>query len=304
MLEKEPLTQNTEPVSGDLYVIGTPIGNLDDLSPRAQAILAKVSLIACEDTRHSGQLLKKLSIKNNLISFHKHNTQSRIPKLLKYLENGQSLGLISDAGLPGISDPGEELISATKNAGYKVICIPGPCAATTALVSSGLPASKFCFEGFLPIKTKARKKALSSISKEKRTTVIYESPHRLIRLLEELYEFCGENRPVQVARELTKKHEQQVGKTIKEVLRHFQENKPRGECTIILGGFTLDENEESPPKTEELLNRMNLLIREGFTSSLAAKELAKETGLSKRYLYSLIHKKENIDTHTDKEQAK
>ena len=145
---------------------------------------------------------------------------------------------------------------------------------------------------------------MSSIAKEKRTTVIYESPHRLIRLLEELYEFCGENRPIQISRELTKKHEEQIGKTIKEALKHFQENKPRGEFTIILGGLPPVTGKKTEPKAEELLNKMVLLIRNGYSKNLAAKELAKETCLPKRYLYSLLNKTETIDSHIHNEQAK
>nr|WP_081934347.1 MULTISPECIES: 16S rRNA (cytidine(1402)-2'-O)-methyltransferase [Prochlorococcus] len=295
--------EKTEPIAKSLYVIGTPIGNLGDLSPRAQAILQKVSLIACEDTRYSGQLLKKLSIKNNLISFHKHNTKSRIPKLLGFLEEGSSIGLISDAGLPGISDPGEELVNAAKIEGYKVFCIPGPCAATTALASSGLPSNRFCFEGFLPLKRKDREKALLSITSEERTTVIYESPHRLLRLLQELLELCGSERPLQVARELTKKHEEQIGSNIGDVLKHFQQIKPKGEFTIILGGLTPKTDDKKAVDNSQLLKRMNSLIKKGASASYAAKEVSKETGLPKKFLYTILHEMPNTSSDLDNMQS-
>ncbi len=280
-----------------LYVIGTPIGNLADLSSRAKSILSTVSIIACEDTRHSGMLLKRLKIKNDLLSFHQHNTQQRIPLILKALQNGKSIGLISDAGLPGISDPGEELIKAAKNASIEVICVPGPCAATTALVTRGLPSNKFCFEGFLPTKSKERDEALLSISNEKRTTVIYESPHKLLKLLKELSEVCGNDRNIQVARELTKRYEEHIGDTIGEVIKHFEENKPRGEFTIVLGGCPKKASEYQIKNIPILINKLHSLIQDGTSTSSAVKEISKQSGVSKRLLYSLIHKNSQKGSH-------
>ena len=286
--EKNEIFNNRpEPESGVLYLVGTPIGNLADISPRAKSLLNKVSFIACEDTRHSNYLLKSLGIKASLISFHKHNAKSKLGKILKLLSENESIALITDAGLPGISDPGEELVAATKKANHKVICIPGPCAATTALVSSGLPSNKFCFEGFLPYKTKEREKALNEIAQEKRTTIIYESPKKLLKLLEDLAKVCGEDRPLEVSRELTKQYEEQIGKTIREVLAHFKEIKPRGEFTIVLGGFYPNEIKEE--NTSKLIFMMNNLTKEGATASQAAKEISKQTGQSRRLLYSLLH---------------
>ena len=260
-LEKDILSKRLEPSSGVLYVVGTPIGNLGDLSPRAISILQKVSAIACEDTRRSGHLLNKIGAKAPLLSFYQHNTKSRVPKLLKLLKEGQSLAIISDAGLPGISDPGEALVSAARTEGHDVICIPGPCAATTALVSSGLPSKRFCFEGFLPTKSTTRREVLGIISKETRTTVIYDAPHRLVRLLKELSDLCGKDRPLRVARELTKLHEQQVGTTIGDALDYFSKFRPLGECTIVLGGA----KEKSTPQLtkSELLSQMKGLIKFG-----------------------------------------
>ncbi len=281
------MRQRQEPAPGVLYVVGTPIGNLGDLSPRAKSLLKKVSAIACEDTRHSGQMLKQIGAQATLFSFHEHNTASRLPQLLEILKAGQSLALISDAGLPGISDPGEKLVSAVRDNGHDVICIPGPCAATTALVSSGLPCDRFCFEGFLPSKGKTRKKLLEIIANEPRTTVIYEAPHRLLKLLQELNELCGKNRPLKVARELTKIHEQQIGPTVGEALKYFSEKKPIGECTIVLGGAPAELNIQL--SSSKLLAEMKELIKAGASANEAARTLARKTGERKRALYALLH---------------
>ncbi len=280
------MNQRQEPDQGVLYLIGTPIGNLQDLSPRAKHILREVSAIACEDTRRSHQMLKRLEVKNTLFSFHRHNSQKQIPKIINLLTEGKSIGLISDAGLPGISDPGEQLVKETIHKGLDVICIPGPCAAITALVSSGMPSERFCFEGFLPQKGKKRKQRLLEIGKEKRTSIIYEAPHRLIKLLEELVTYCGEERPLSIARELTKLHEEKISSSAKNALKHFRENPPLGEFTIVLGGFSEEVEEYSD---SELKARMNILIKQGSTNKEASQQVSIETGLSKRFLYSLLH---------------
>lgn len=282
--------QGQEPANGTLYLVGTPIGHLGDLSPRARQLLTAVDVIACEDTRHSGQLLSSLNARGRRLSFHQHNTRTRLPQLLNLLAEPLSLAVISDAGLPGISDPGEELAAAARSAGHDVICIPGPCAATTALVSSGLPSGRFCFEGFLPVKGRERRQRLEEISHEARTTVIYEAPHRLCTLLEELLEHCGAGRPLQVGRELTKRHEQMVGPTVEAALRHFAQQTPQGECTVVLGGappavaVDLSEN--------ELIERLQKAMDAGASASEAARLTAEGTGWSKRELYALLHRKE------------
>ena len=287
--DHQPQQERSEPCPGTLYIVGTPIGNLGDLSPRAKLILKNVSLIACEDTRRSGKLMKTIGSKVDLLSYHKHNFKSRQTKLLKILESSGSLALISDAGLPGINDPGQELVHAARENSYEVICIPGPCAALTALVISGLPSERFCFEGFLPKKQSIRKKRLEDISQEPRTTIIYESPHQLIKLLEDLYILCGKQRPIQIARELTKKYEESIGKTLEEVLEYFSINKPKGEFTIVLGG----NNEKRKIKISEsdALNKLNELIKQGDKSNIAARKIAEETGYEKKWLYSKLHKK-------------
>lgn len=222
--------QEAEPAAGVLYLVGTPIGNLGDLSPRARQVLAGVSAIACEDTRRSGLLLHQLGLRQadgspRLISFHQHNQNSRIPELLAQLAAGQALAVISDAGLPGISDPGEELVAAVRAAGHEVICVPGPSAVTTALVSSGLPTGRFCFEGFLPARPRQRRARLSDLAGEARTLVLFEAPHRLVDLLEDVLELLGD-RPLRVARELTKRHEEQVGPKVSAALEHFRRVPP------------------------------------------------------------------------------
>ncbi len=282
------MSKRIEPAPGVLYVVGTPIGNLGDLSPRAQSLLKNVSIIACEDTRHSGQMLRHVGATAPLLSFYEHNTNTRLPQLIDFLSQGKSLALISDAGLPGISDPGEKLVSAARNEGHEVICIPGPCAAITALVASGIPSHRFCFEGFLPAKSNERKKFLSLVAKETRTTILYEAPHRLIQLLEELSVFCGEDRPLHISRELTKRHEQHIGATIGEALEYFLINKPIGEFTLVLGGALEEINPQK--NKEELIAEMKDLVRNGSSRSEAAKKLALRHGESRRLLYALVHK--------------
>lgn len=277
-----------EPTAGVLYLVGTPIGNLDDLSPRARRVLAAVDRIACEDTRHSGLLLQRLAITSRrLISFHAHNQNGRIPQLLQALVDGEAIALISDAGLPGISDPGEELVAAARRAGHPVICIPGPSALTTALVSSGLPTGRFCFEGFLASKPAARRQQLADLASEPRTIVLYESPHRLLALLEDLQAVLGD-RPLQVARELTKRHEQQVGPTVLAALEHFRRTPPLGECTLVLGGASPAE----APIWDEPSLRQQLaeLVAGGLSNLEAARQLAQSSGHGKRDLYALLHR--------------
>ena len=278
--------QGAEPAAGVLYLVGTPIGNTGDLSPRAKTVLAGADRIACEDTRRSGLLLHNLGIKNRLVSFHEHNQATRIPELLEALENGEAIAVISDAGLPGISDPGEELVSAARGQGRTVICVPGPCAATTALVSSGLPCGRFCFEGFLPPKATARRARLQALAQEERTLVFYEAPHRLLALLEDLLELLGD-RPIAVTRELTKRHEQHVGPNLIAALAHFRQQPPQGEFTLVLGGAEHQASER--PSDETLREQLQALVSGGLSRNDAARQLARSTGIAKRELYALLH---------------
>lgn len=275
-----------EPEPGVLYLVGTPIGNLEDLSPRARRVLEQAQRIACEDTRHSGQLLARLGLGGRrLLSLHAHNEAERISPLLAALEAGEAVAVVSDAGLPGISDPGERLVAAVRAAGRRVVCVPGPCALTTALVSSGLPSGRFCFEGFLPAKPSARRRQLQHLVGEERTLVFYEAPHRLLALLEDLLELWGD-RPLQVARELTKRHEQQVGPTVAAALAHFRQTPPLGECTLVVGGAP-----QAPPAWDApaLSEELNQLVAEGLSRREAARQLAERSGHSRRALYALLH---------------
>jgi len=274
-----------EPENGILYIVGTPIGNLNDISQRALNILKKVSLVACEDTRQTKKIMTKFNISNKLISFNKHNSLVKIPKIIKDLKEGKSIAIVSDAGMPGICDPGEDIAKSLKSEGVDVICIPGACAAVTALVSSGLPSSSFIFEGFLPRKEIDRAKILLEISKNEKTTIIYESPKRLKKLLKDLQEFCGGDREIMVARELTKKFEEHVGNNINEVIEFFKDKDIIGEITIVVKGI---KKRDLNPDKLIIKKDLNDLINAGLSLSEASKYLAKRNGLKKSEVYNLI----------------
>jgi len=274
-----------EPENGVLYLVGTPIGNLNDISPRAIKILENVSLIACEDTRHTRKIMSKFNISNNLISFNKENSLKKIPKLTADLKSGKSIALVSDAGIPGICDPGENIVSKVKSEGIDVICIPGACAAITALVSSGIPSSQFVFEGFLPKKKIDREKILFEISKNEKTTIIYESPRRLKKLLSELLTFCGGDREIVVARELTKKFEEHIGNNINNVIGFFKDKEVIGEITLVIKGIYKDNNQAL--NKADLKRDLNELINAGLSLSAASKYLAKKHGIKKNVIYNL-----------------
>lgn len=281
-----------EPAPGVLYLVGTPIGNLEDLSPRALRVIAGVDHLACEDTRRGGLLLRALGVRRSLISFHQHNQASRLPHLLGRLADGESVGVISDAGLPGISDPGEHLVAAARSDGRRVICVPGPCAITTALVSSGLPCDRFCFEGFLPAKAGQRRQRLQELAGETRTMVLFEAPHRLLALLDDVLAVMGD-RPLRVARELTKRHEEQVGPTVGAALAHFRATPPLGECTLVIGGAPM-----AAPAWEDgqLKGALADLMAEGLSARDACQRLAEQTGHRRRELYALLHRSELGET--------
>ncbi|MDA9728681.1 16S rRNA (cytidine(1402)-2'-O)-methyltransferase [Prochlorococcus sp. AH-736-N17] len=274
-----------EPEEGILYLVGTPIGNLNDMSPRAKNILANVSLIACEDTRQTRKIMNKFSISNNLVSFNKENSLKKIPNLINDLKAGKSIALVSDAGMPGICDPGENLVKQVRSQRYDVICIPGACAAITALVSSGMPSSKFIFEGFLPKKKVDREKILFEISKNEKTTIVYESPHRLKKFLRELLDFCGGEREILVARELTKKFEEHVVNRIDNTIDFFKDKEVFGEITIVIRGIQKDKNEEI--NKLDLKKDLNELTKAGLSLSAASKYLAKKYGIKKNIIYNL-----------------
>tara|TARA_B100000963_G_scaffold359786_1_gene388183 strand:+ start:908 stop:1774 length:867 start_codon:yes stop_codon:yes gene_type:complete len=274
-----------EPESRVLYIVGTPIGNLSDISSRALNILKNVSLIACEDTRQTKKIMIKYEFTNNLMSFNKYNGLNKIPKIIHYLKSGKSIALVSDAGMPSICDPGEELIKDTKSNGLNTICIPGPCAALTALVASGFPSSKFSFEGFLPKKKSERLKVLLEICKNENTTILFESPHRLKMLLNELKEYFGGQREIQVFRELTKKFEENIGDNVSKVIEFFKDKEVLGEITIVIKGKSQTENNLFDKS--ELMHEIKDLMKAGLSLSQASSYLARKKNLTKRMIYNL-----------------
>ena len=279
--------KSKEPESSVLYIVGTPIGNLNDISKRALNVLKNVSLIACEDTRQTKKIMNKYEFTNDLISFNKFNSLKKIPRIINELNSGKSVALVSDAGMPGICDPGEELVRDAKSNGLNIICIPGACAAITALVSSGMASSKFTFEGFLPRKKSEREQILLEIRESKKTTIIYESPHRLKKLLGELKEHFGGEREIQVFRELTKKFEQHIGNNIDETIEFLDGEEILGEITLVIKGKIF-----SPQNYEydnlQLRKELHDLIAAGLTLSQASKYLAKKNNLTKSVIYNMV----------------
>ncbi len=223
------------PVMGILYVVPTPVGNMEDMTLRAIRILKEADLVLAEDTRTSGILLKHFEIKNQLMSHHKFNEHGTSAGIVERLRAGATIALISDAGTPGISDPGFYLVREAVNAGVEVQCLPGATAMIPALVSSGLPCDRFCFEGFLPQK-KGRQSRIKALADEQRTMVFYESPYRVVKLLEQLAEAFGNERHVSACREISKVHEESVRGTLAEVIAHFKEHEPRGEFVVVVAG--------------------------------------------------------------------
>jgi 16S rRNA (cytidine1402-2'-O)-methyltransferase len=274
----------TEPKPGTLYIVATPIGNLEDMTFRAVRILQAVDMIAAEDTRHTGRLLQHFQVKTPQVSYHEHNSNSRIPELLEHLQYGKAIALVSDAGMPGISDPGYELIKACIDNGITVVPIPGASAVITALSAAGLPTDRFIFDGFLPAKSQQRQKYLESLQGESRTLVFYESPHRLRDTLADLGTVLGSDRSLVIARELTKLYEEFWRGTIEDAIADYTQREPQGEYTLLVAG--------NPPSqiqlTEtELKAELLQLMHQGISRSQASRQLAKDTSLSRRYLYQL-----------------
>ena len=227
---------------GILYLVHTPVGNFEDITMRALRILREADLILAEDTRTSGNLLRHFDIKNAMLSYHKFNEHQTVESVVNRLRGGETVAVVSDAGTPGISDPGFLVAREAIRAGIEVITLPGATAMVPALVSSGLPCDRFCFEGFLPQK-KGRQGRLKALATEPRTMVFYESPHRVVKALAQMIEVFGAERPVSVCREISKIHEESVRGTLAEALEHFQTNEPRGEFVIVVGGY--DESKQT-----------------------------------------------------------
>lgn len=270
--------------AGTLYVVGTPIGNLEDMTFRAITVLQSVNTIAAEDTRHTGKLLQHFQISTPQISYHDHNRHSRHPELLARLQQGQAIAIVSDAGLPGISDPGYDLVKACIEANIPVVPIPGVTAVTTALCAAGLPTDRFIFEGFLPAKGQERRKRLEALRAESRTLVFYESPHRLRQTLEDFAEVFGDDRSIVLARELTKLHEQFWRGTVSAAIVEYQSREPQGEFTLLVAGV---EAETLVLSEAALKTELQHLIQQGLSRSQASRQLAQHTALPRRQLYQL-----------------
>lgn len=268
---------------GTLYVCATPIGNLEDASYRLVRILGEVDLIACEDTRHTRILLNHYGIKGATVSYHQHNQKEREGQLISRLLAGDNIALVSDAGTPGISDPGRLLISMAREEGVRVEIVPGPSAFVAALVLSGLDSQAFVFEGFLPARSTQRRKHLERLKVEVRTLVFYESPHRLVALLKDINELWGD-RQVAVARELTKIHEEVKGGLVSEVIKHYEENPPRGEISIVVEGA----RPETPPGLKQVCQEVLDLMEKGVEKKQALAQKAREYGIKKSEIYNRI----------------
>jgi 16S rRNA (cytidine1402-2'-O)-methyltransferase len=267
-----------------LYVVGTPIGNLEDITLRAIHVLQAVDLIAAEDTRHTGKLLQHFGITTPQISYHQHNRAARLPELLAKLQQGRSIALVTDAGMPCISDPGYELVAACAAAGLNVVPIPGVTAMITGLAVSGLPCDRFSFEGFLPTKAKAQQARLTEMAHDPRTLILYEAPHRLGSTLAALEGALGGDRAIAIARELTKLHEEVWRGTLAEAIAYYREHEPKGEFTLVVAGAA---PVSEPADPEALKTALQELLDQGLSRSQASKELAQTLNVPRRELYQL-----------------
>lgn len=272
------------PNFGTLYVVGTPIGNLEDMTVRAVRTLQEADLVAAEDTRHTGKLLGHFQVTTPQISYYEHNQQQRIPELLDKLRQGKSIALVTDAGMPGISDPGYELVKACWEAEIGVVPIPGVSACVTALSAAGIACDRFVFEGFLPTKGKTRQERLEALKPESRAIVLYESPHRLRQTLADLATTLGRERPIAIARELTKLHEEIWRGSLHQALDRYTEIQPQGEFTLILAGATAEKIILSD---DVLKDELTKIMKQGISRSQASRQLAQQTELSRRKLYQL-----------------
>lgn len=278
-------------MSGTLYLCATPIGNLEDMTFRVIRILKEVDLIAAEDTRNSIKLLNHFEIRTPMTSYHEYNKIEKGRKLVEKLQEGKNIALITDAGTPGISDPGEELVRMCREEGITVTSLPGACACITALTISGMATRRFAFEAFLPSDKKERQAVLQEMQNETRTIILYEAPHRLVKTLKELEEVLGGDRRITICRELTKKHETTYNGSLETVIRYYEETAPKGECVLILEGKSREEIAEE--KKEKWLSlsveeHFQFYLDQGLDRKEAMKRTAKDRGVSKRDIYQKI----------------
>ena len=277
-------------MAGKLYLCATPIGNLEDMTYRVVRTLREVDLIAAEDTRNSIKLLNHFEIKTPMTSYHEYNKIGKGRKLIEKLQSGLNVALITDAGTPGISDPGEELVKMCYEAGIEVTSLPGAAACITALTLSGLSTRRFAFEAFLPSDKKEKQAVLKELEDETRTIIMYEAPHRLLKTLQELFDNLG-NRRITVCRELTKKHETAFVTTLEDAIQYYEINEPKGECVLVMEGKSREElRKEEVSKWEEMTieEHMEYYLSQGIDKKEAMKLVAKDRGISKRDVYQQL----------------
>lgn len=278
-------------MAGMLYLCATPIGNLGDMTPRVVETLRQVDVIAAEDTRNSIKLLNHFEINTPMTSYHEYNKVEKAQQLIAKMQEGQDVALITDAGTPAISDPGEVLVAMCHEAGIKVTSLPGPAACITALTLSGLSTRRFCFEGFLPADKKEKALVLGELKEESRTIILYEAPHHLVKTLEELYEMFG-NRRITLCRELTKKFETVLPTTLEEALTKYENEEPRGEYVLVIEGKSFEQKKEEAIKTWEEMTieeHMAHYEAQGMDYKTAMKQVAKDRGVGKREIYSYLN---------------
>lgn len=284
-------------MAGTLYLCATPIGNLKDITFRVVETLKNADLIAAEDTRHSIKLLNHFEIKTKMTSYHEYNRVEKARYLVKLLSEGKDIALITDAGTPGISDPGEELVRQCHESGIPVTALPGACALINALIISGQPTRRFCFEAFLPADKKERVMVINQLKDETRTIILYEAPHRMMKTLEELHDALG-NRKMTVCRELTKKHETAFVSNIEDVIAYYNEHPVKGECVLVIQGRTFQElMKESQEQYQELdlMEHMESYLAKGYSQKEAMKLVAKDRGVGKREVYQELLKYKEKD---------
>lgn len=277
-------------MQGKLYLCATPIGNLEDMTFRAVRTLQEADLIAAEDTRNSIKLLNHFNIRTPMTSYHEYNKIEKAHYLVNQMLEGKHVALITDAGTPGISDPGEDLVRLAYEAGIEVTSLPGACACVTALTLSGLPTRRFCFEAFLPADKKERREILEELKTETRTIILYEAPHRLVRTLQELLEALGDRR-MTLCRELTKKHETAFATTLAGALEYYRDQEPRGECVIVLEGRSraqMKAEEQRSWEEMDIREHMDLYLSQGMDQKAAMKAVAKDRGIGKRDVYRMV----------------
>ncbi|MDD5939675.1 MAG: 16S rRNA (cytidine(1402)-2'-O)-methyltransferase [Lachnospiraceae bacterium] len=281
-------------MNGTLYLCATPIGNLEDITLRVLRTLKEVDLIAAEDTRNTLKLLNHYGIKKPLTSYHEHNKYEKADELIGHLLRGENIAVVTDAGTPAISDPGEVIAHKCIEQGIRVTSLPGACALITALTMSGMPARRFCFEGFLPVDKKERTHVLERFAQEERTTIFYEAPHHLSATLEDLRKAAG-NRQITLCRELTKKFEEAVPTTLEEAIDYYQDNAPRGEYVLVVAGLDPEEKksrEELAFSELPLSAHMEMYMQKGMSRKDAMKQVAKDRGISKRDVYRMLLQEE------------